>query len=67
VIDKFNYLKGLVEGPAGSTIQGLTLSEANYTAALELLKDRFGKMQAVIAAHMDFLHWRQGSPDTFVV
>lgn len=39
VIDKFDYLKGLLEGPAASAIQGLTLSETNYTAALELLKD----------------------------
>lgn len=55
VIDKFNYLKGLVEGPAASAIQGLTLSEANYKAALELLKDRFGKKQTIIAAHMEEL------------
>ncbi|XP_065909767.1 uncharacterized protein [Dysidea avara] len=55
VIDKFNYLKGLVEGPAASAIQGLTLSEGNYAAALELLKERFGKKQNIIAAHMEEL------------
>jgi len=55
VIDKFNYLKGLVEGPAASAIQGLTLTEANYATALEILKDRFGKKQTIIAAHMEEL------------
>ena len=55
MIDKFNYLKGLVEGPAASAIQELTLSEGNYTAALELPKERFGKKQNIIAAHMEEL------------
>ena len=44
-IDKFNYLKALVEGPAANTILGLTLTEANYAAAIELLKERYGKKQ----------------------
>ena len=44
-IDKFNYLQGLLDGPAAAAIQGLTLSEANYTTALDLLKERFGKTQ----------------------
>ena len=52
-IDKFNYLQALVEGPAAKCIQGLSLSEANYTAALEILEERFGKPQQIISAHMD--------------
>ena len=55
VIDKFNYLSSLVEGPAARAIQGLTLSEANYVAAKEILKQRYGRPQQVIAAHMDEL------------
>ena len=55
VIDKFNYLSSLVEGPAARAIQGLTLSEANYDAAKEILKQRYGRPQQVIAAHMDEL------------
>ena len=31
-IEKFSYLKSLIEGYAVSCIQGLTLSEANYVA-----------------------------------
>ena len=54
-IDKFDYLKALLEGPAAQAIQGLTLSEANYTAAIELIKERFGKTQQIISAHIDEL------------
>ena len=54
-IDKFNYLQGLLDGPAAAAIQGLILSEPNYTTALDLLKERFGKTQQVISAHMDQL------------
>ena len=45
----------MVEGPAARVIQGLTLSEANYEAAKEMLKQRYGRPQQVIAAHMDEL------------
>ena len=55
VIDKFNHLFSLVEGPAARGIQGLTLSEANYKAAKEILKQRCGRPRQVIAAHMDEL------------
>ena len=45
----------MVEGPAARAIQGLTLSEANYEAAKEILKQRYGRPRQVIAAHMDEL------------
>ena len=54
-VDKFNYLNSLLEGTAASSIQGLSLSESNYDSAVELLKERFGKPQQIIAAHMDEL------------
>ena len=54
-VDKFNYLQGLLEGPAAAAIQGLTLSEVNYLTALGLLKEYFGRTQQVISAHMDQL------------
>ena len=44
-----------MEGTAASSIQGLTLSESNYDSAIKLLKERFGKPQQIIAAHMDEL------------
>ena len=37
-IDKFIYLQGLLDGAAACSIKGLTLTEANYDSAIELLK-----------------------------
>ena len=54
-VDKFSYLKSLLEGAAAKAIQGLTLSDANYDSAIDLLKERFGKSQAIITAHMEEL------------
>ena len=55
MIDKSIYLKSLLEGTAACSIQGLLLSEKNYSAAKEILKDHFGNPQTIIAAHMDKL------------
>ena len=53
-----------MEGPAARAVQGLTLTEANYDLAIELLKSRFGKPQQVISAHMDeLLHLPNCNPD----
>ena len=49
-IDKFNYLYSLLEGPGLQAIQGLTITEENYKSAVEILHNRFGKTQQVIAA-----------------
>ena len=54
-IDKFNYLNSLLEDAAARTIQGLPLTSQNYEAAVKLLKDRYGKPQQIISAHMDEL------------
>ena len=54
-VDKFNYLNSLLEGAAFRTIQGLTLSEANYDSAIEMLQERFGNPQQIISAHMEGL------------
>ena len=54
-VDKFNYLHALLEGQAARAIQGLTLSESNYQAAVEILHERFGKTQQIISSHMDEL------------
>jgi len=42
-INKFNYLKSVLEGSAAREIEGLTLTEANYGAAVEILQERFGR------------------------
>ena len=54
-IDKFNYLSTLLEDEASRAIQGLPLTNANYNVAIEILKDRFGKPQTIVTAHMDDL------------
>ena len=54
-VDHFNHLHNLVEGPAYSTIAGLQLTGANYKAALNLLKQRFGQKRIIINCHMENL------------
>ena len=54
-VDKFNYLCGLLNGPAASTIAGFSLSAVNYEAAINLLKERFANPQTIIASHMEKL------------
>ena len=54
-IDKFNYLKALLDGPAANVMQGLSLTEDNYLSAVELVKDCYGKPDQIITAHMDNL------------
>ena len=45
----------MLEGAAAHSLQGLTLLGANYDNALELLKQRFGRPQQIIIAHLDAL------------
>ncbi|GBM01529.1 hypothetical protein AVEN_202404-1 [Araneus ventricosus] len=51
-VDKFSYLKGLLGGSAANAINGFALSDENYYQALNLLKQRFGREELVINAHM---------------
>ena len=52
-IDKYIYMKHLLEGQAAACISGLQLTESNYAEAVETLKQRFGVHQVIINAHMD--------------
>ena len=54
-ITKFSYLKSVLEGEAKATLEGLTLSGDNYTVACDLLKDRYGKKERIIFAHVQAL------------
>ncbi len=54
-VDKFNYLKSLLVGPAQGVIAGLALTGPNYQQAIELLRKRFGNWQVVISSHMEAL------------
>ena len=54
-IDKFNYLRSLLEGTAYDAIAGLSLSAANYAEAVQILHKRFGNKQLIISKHMEAL------------
>lgn len=51
-ISKFSYLQSLLEREAKSVIQGLSLTSKNYSAACTLLKERFGRPERIIFAHI---------------
>ena len=54
-IDKMNYLKSLVEGPATAAIKGLSLTSENYNSARKILEDGYGNKQLIISSQMDNL------------
>ena len=54
-IDKFNYLKSLLEKLAADAIAGLALTAANYDEGISILKKRFGNKKQTIGRHMDLL------------
>ena len=54
-VDKFNYLKSLLDGSATCSVERLSVTDDNYHNAVELLHNRFVRTQQVIMAHMDEL------------
>lgn len=54
-IEKFNYLKSQLEGEAARTIDGFSLTNANYIQAVTLLRERYGKVHKIISAYMQAL------------
>lgn len=54
-VDKFNYLRSLLECSAYDAIAGLTLSASNYREAVETLQKRFRNKQMIISKHMETL------------
>ena len=48
-------MNSLLKGTASRTIQGLSLTEANYDSTVELLQTRFGNPQQIITTRMDKL------------
>ena len=51
-VEKFNYLKNQLRGDASKSIQGLSLTSANYNEAIEILQKRYGRPSAIIRAHV---------------
>ena len=54
-IDKFNYLRSLLERSALDAVSGLTLTAANYREAIQILEKHFGNKQQIVANHTDVL------------
>ena len=54
-VDKFKYLRSFLEEPAKSVVAGLSLTDANYTSAIELLHKRFAKPSVIKRAHINEL------------
>ena len=54
-VEKFNYLRCFLEGDRLHAIARFSLTNDNYKEALELLQNRYGNTQQIIAAHMNTL------------
>ena len=55
-VDKFSYLRGLLVGPARSSIAGFAFTSTNYKLAVELLRNRYEKKKTAIQrAHVNEL------------
>ena len=50
-IEKFNYLRTQLENEALKLIARLELTNANYEAAINLLKERYGNNQLIVDTH----------------
>ena len=49
------YLNSLLESAAAEAVTALSLTDANYSAAVAILKKRFGNTQLIVNQHMDEL------------
>jgi hypothetical protein len=54
-VNKFTYLISLLDGEAKQVIDGLTLTEANYNVACELLHKRYGRKELIVFSHVQAL------------
>ena len=51
-IQRFSYLRSLLQGDAARVIEGFPLTHTNYIQAVELLKERFGQEHQIVYAYM---------------
>ncbi|KRY71609.1 hypothetical protein T4A_997 [Trichinella pseudospiralis] len=49
---RFSYLRSCLTGNALNAIDGLTVTAANYSAAIEVLKSRFSRRDLIIQSHI---------------
>ena len=61
---KFSYLTSVLEGEAKQVVQGLTVTEKNYSVACKLLEERYGRPERIIFAHIQALLSLQPLPSS---
>ncbi|GBN80335.1 hypothetical protein AVEN_65111-1 [Araneus ventricosus] len=54
-VEKFNYLRSYLSANAQSAIERFSISDENYDSVVEILKNRFGRRDIIIHAHMNKL------------
>ena len=54
-VQKFNYLKSLLNGDALQTIAGFSMTNTNYEKAISLLQERYGQTHKIIQTYMQAL------------
>ena len=54
-IQRFSYLRSLLQGDAARVIEGFPLTHTNYIQAVKLLKERFGQEHQIVNAYMQGL------------
>ena len=47
---KFNYLKSSLRGEAASVVSGISVTDGNYSITIALLKEEFGRKEAIVEA-----------------
>ena len=50
-VQKFNYLRTLLQGEAARAVAGFPLTDANYSHSVEILKERFGQTENCQRSH----------------
>ena len=50
-VDKFNYLHSRLEGDAMEVIGDMTLTNANYDKAKDILKERYSRQDVIVNTH----------------
>uniref|UniRef100_A0A069DYA1 Putative bel15-i ag n=1 Tax=Panstrongylus megistus TaxID=65343 RepID=A0A069DYA1_9HEMI len=52
-VTKFQYLKSSLKGAAADLIESLTVTEANYSIAWELLTERYNNKRIIVQSHIN--------------
>jgi len=54
-VAKLTYLRSLLRGVASQCVAGMSLTAENYHATVDILKNRFGRQEQIVFAHVQAL------------